>query len=766
MEIIFLIFISLLFVVNGTLANPGTIDNFYPFSIKRGYNEVVIFLENDIKIFDVTKTNTGTPIESIFASATPPRIDCISGEEKGGIYFKGYYYTSCQNPDNSKEFKIKVFYGVNTTPVKIFPDTGYYICTKGTIRFFTKTSINEIISVAWIDNIKLNLLEINHQSPSNIQLKDFTIPNIANDIDCLFIKKHQRTVCIYGKYPDDLGKSQCTLGMFEDTNIISNKKSLYFCPDHYTRKMRLSTDAKQNTENSDIFYYYYVDMTNKAFIVPFRLVSQTEIKSINDKIYEVMSNCNINQHSYDIAEDKFLGYDVFICVDSMDPSKIKIQLFKIENDNIMLYGDNPFTYNKAPSGSTLSMINFVVLKKSLNFGFLSYRVNGGNAYYTIINQPTCNNYDNSVPKLSPFTDTNVIFTDNIQNDGYDGVEVILDNKPGFTITPIDGNEVIIHPNIYKNEESDFVEFTFRAKNLYYESEVCTAKIDMIGCHKNCKKCLAEGIKYNDQLCIECKEEEGYYKINNFPSYSDNSKINCCKEGDCPDYFYLNNNQFELCHPSCLACNGDSKNDCITCYNENELKNTKYSNDDRNIIQTLKRNQNVGDNYFDFWENGKKLCEKGDKEHYYFDPETYSYKECYHTCQTCHWGGNSLNHNCVDCKARHYHLGESSSCLTEEEAGNDYFINNEDGNEKLEKCSKSCYKCKSSNNKCKKCASGYHPKCVSEEEELYECLESKPDHYYLDSTCYRECDSNCEKCDKGPEGDTKNCLSCDDEAGFF
>ena len=455
MEIIFLIFISLLFVVIGILNNPDIIDNSYsfPFSIKRGYNEVVIFLENDIKIFDVTKTNTGTPIESIFASATPPRIDCISGEEKGGIYFKGYYYTSCQNPDNSNEFKIKVFYGDNPTPVKIFPETTHYSFTKGTIRFFKKTSIDELISVAWIDNIKLKLLEINYQSPSNIQPKYFTINNIANDIDCLFINKHQRTVCIYGKYPDDLGKSQCTLGIFEDTDIISNRKNLGFCPDHYTHKIRLSPDAKQNPENSDIFYYYYVDLINRAFIVPVRLVSQTEIKSINDKIYLVMENCYANQHSYDIAEDKFLGYEVFICVDKDDQSRIKIHLFKIENDEINFYREkeNPFIY-KAPSGSILSMINFIVLKESLNFGFLSYRAEGQNANYTIINQPTCEYYNinKSVAKLYQFRDTIVNFPNNIiKNDNYDGNNVKLDNIPiGFNMLVVGSNQVKIHPNIY------------------------------------------------------------------------------------------------------------------------------------------------------------------------------------------------------------------------------------------------------------------------------------------------------------------------------
>ena len=365
MEIIFLIFISFLFVVNA-LNNPDSIDSSssYPFSIKKGYNEVIIFLDNDIKIFDVTKTSIGEPLYSIFNDSTStPRIDCISGEEKGGVYFKGYYYTSCQNPDNSTEFKIKVFNGDNPTPVKIFPNTSYYSFTKGTIRFFKKTSIDELISVAWIENIQLKLLEINYQSFPDIQPKYFQIPNIANDIDCLFINKHQKTICTFSKYPDYLGKYLCTLGIFEETETISNPKSCLFCPDHYTCKMRLIPDAKQNPENSDIFYYYYVDIINRAFIAQFRLVSQTEIRPINHKIYLVMENCYANQLSYDIAEDKFLGYDVFICVDKDDQSRIKIHLFKIENDEIIFYREK----EKLTSQNVMIIILINQLLNYINF---------------------------------------------------------------------------------------------------------------------------------------------------------------------------------------------------------------------------------------------------------------------------------------------------------------------------------------------------------------------------------------------------------------
>ena len=50
-----------------------------------------------------------------------------------------------------------------------------------------------------------------------------------------------------------------------------------------------------------------------------------------------MINCLQNQNSYDIAEDQFLEYDVFVCVDRIYKKRIKIQLFKIIDNNKIFY---------------------------------------------------------------------------------------------------------------------------------------------------------------------------------------------------------------------------------------------------------------------------------------------------------------------------------------------------------------------------------------------------------------------------------------------
>ena len=165
---------------------------------------------------------------------------------------------------------------------------------------------------------------------------------------------------------------------------------------------------------------------------------------------------------------------------------------------------------------------------------------------------------------------------------------------------------------------------------------------MIGCHQNCKTCLEKGDSFENQKCIECKEEEGYYKIKGFNSISNSSENNCYKEGEKPDCFYFNNTQFEICHFSCLTCKGKKEDDCITCYNDNELK--KNYSIYKNIIGLIKNQTDV--NYYDFEDEGHKLClEEQFKENYYFDE---GFKPCYNTCKTCQKGADSNNHNCRSC----------------------------------------------------------------------------------------------------------------------
>ena len=762
-----LILVSMTLILSITaLNNPDDLLGLNPFSIRKGYNEVVIFLDGKIQIFNVKNTETN-PIND-----PPDSIFCISGEENGGIYLNGFYYTSCLKETDSNYFQIKI-YDTSFMEKKVFPTSGtYYKFTKGTIRFFKIYSTEELIGVVWIDGIVINLIELNFNTQEGEQPKTITKVALARDIDCLYINKHERTVCLFGILSGDEGKYQANVNIFMNTNQTTNLKIINDCTNHHSRKIRLSTDAKTNSSKSDIFYYYYVDTNSDAYIMPLRLKSQSEI-STDITIYKVMSGCDSNQHSYDIAEDKFLGYDVFICVEHHYKKTIKIHLFKIENNEIIFYRkniNNPYIYRKEEeiSNSELSMINFIVLKESLNFGFLSYRVNQNKeAKYTIINQPTCQNFPsgNQNNELKQNQDNTFNFFDYIDNDYYDGVEVsIIPPVPDdIKITVSNNYKVKIKSQDYKKGNGE-IEFNFKANNSYYLSEICTAKIVIKGCYKNCKECNEEGDAFNKQKCLTCKDN--YIEIDNKLNDDNPINKNCCKD-DCPNYFYLDkvDNIYKICDISCLAYKDEISKECKACYNKKELE--KYSNNDIKEIKRIKGERN--DNEYFFWKSEKhdKCIQEGTYSGLYLNETVLSYKECYNSCENCKGDGNELNNNCTECKwdnsnreLQYYHYKNKTSrnCILYDPEKNLYKVE-DDGVHYLAECSPLCKTCNEfGDNNCISCIDGYYPICDKSKSKCYNLLPNS--NFYFDpKKCYKQCDDSCKKCDKGPEGDIKNCNDC-------
>jgi len=608
----------------------GTLATSYPFSIKKGYDEVIIFMGNLITIYKPNNINDN----SIY--------DCLSGTEKGGLYYNGYYYTSCLVSGATNQFQIKIYDSNFNIRSTISDSTHYFLNEHSTIRFFKVTSEEELVGVAWRDTAGFHLLYLKGIEESS--RGDFTLTGLARDMDCLYIRKHQRTICVFGQNSVENGISKivCSANIFDGTIKKSDYKVLNTaCTSHHSRKIRGYTNIINDPDNSDFFYYYYVDTNNDAYVMVTRLKSQVEFET--GGIYKVMTLCDSFQYNYDIAEDKFLGYDVFICL-NFDKIRIKVQLFKIENNQIIFYNGNVNTPSYTfydDTNSQYSMINFVVLKETLNFGFLSYRVEGNNqAKFTVFNQPTCIPFptaeqeNDDVNKLSLFgkSPSPVDFTDNIYNDGFNGAEIIIVNMNSRIKVTVDNKVKVVFESIdYVDDVDDEIEFTFKVKNDYFESDICTGKVYIFGCYKNCKTCSSEQTDFKEQECITCRE--GYYKIKDFPTLGYDK--NCCKESlDCPDYFYFKDNQFEICDNSCLTCKNISTN-CQTCYNEIELN--KYSQDEQDIITTLKH---TSPNYY--WEDeSHKKCITGEISRHYPNITLMSYKPCYESCETCNGDPNSL-----------------------------------------------------------------------------------------------------------------------------
>ena len=766
-----------LFLKISTLDNPGDLEEDYPFSLKKGYNEAVLFMKNSIKIFNVSNTissNTNPisyilPNHEIDSSQPAYTFNCNSGEEKGGIYFKSYYYTSCLTSTNSFDI---ITYKYGDFDVTTITSLDFTFST-GSIRFFRKSSTEELVGVAWLDTNKFNIYQLNENGIINSYSKSYSIgSNIGRDIDCLYINKHQRIICIFS-YKDNDNQHSCQVNIFSgsEANFESNTKTLEGCVDHLSRKIRGNTD---NNENSDIFYYYFVGTDNNAYIMPLRLRTPNIIEKIDSNYeyrYMVLKGCDQRQGSFDFAEDKFLGYNVFSCVENQYSTRIKIQLFKIENGEIIFSNgdiDNPFIYTD-DSGSEISMINFVVLKESLSFGFLSYKISSLNkAKYTIINKPTCININiDQSQNLFQFGSKTINFDDHIKNDNYVGVEVnIVDYNPGLSITISTDTGTTI--GFGKIKSVDYItgelEFHFKAKNNYYESELCTGKVYVNECFENCKKCKAKGSNFFDQKCKECKE--GFYEMEPFTTSSP-STISCCKENvDCPGYLYLNNNKFSICPSQCLNCTGGLDNSCITCFNKKELRN--YSINEQIKIKAIKDPNSENVEYF--WENESHQNCISSKNRFYLNEETLTFMPCYESCKVCEKGGDSHNHNCKKCltTSGYYHfLNETSSnCYKQEEVEHNYYLYQDSGaNEQkhyFKKCNSACYSC-SNGNECTDCPTGTYKYCpytgYLPTKPLCYTIQLEEEFIDINNNCIGICDPDCKTCDGSRDSISANCLSC-------
>ena len=758
----FLINIPLFLSIN----NPDALGSNYPFSVKKDNNDnnkAVIFMNNEIKIFDVSQLLTNTnPLSQPYTSS----ITCRSLEEKGGIFFNNYYYTSCLHPSNNNQFQIKKYSSTfNMAYTYTYPSvSNYYSFSSGTIRFFKKVVSPELIGVAWVNNGEFNIVRI---SQTDFKYNHYPVNHMARDVDCLFITSRNRLVCLFGIETN--GKYDCSVNIFtydedEENFFVSNFKIWYVCSNHQSRKVRGDTDNPYG--NSDLFYYYYVDTENNAYIVPMRLTNTVTIDI--GPVLKVISGCDENQHSFDMAEDKFMGYNVFVCVEYRFKKRIKIQLFKIENNQIIFYEnrnvDNPYEF-KEGDDSEISMINFNVLKDSLNFGLLTYKSISNGGRYTIFNQPSCSDYSGPTSEdLFQNKDIEISFNSVILNDNYDGASIeIVETNPGMeVIVQGDGTTIKFTSIDYITGE---LIFFFKVKNAFYESDICKATIYVNNCYSNCKTCSMAGIDFFTQNCEGCKNNN--YPINNFPF---DNYDNCCEKDHCPSYLYFNTNinKYEICNIACLECNGDQNTNCISCYNLRELN--KYSDLEKNYINNIKHGPTT--NYY-YWENIEhKKCVNRDNDLYiYLDIDTSTYKDCYHSCEKCNGEGDSSNHNCIRCYESngyfHYENINSENCFKQEEVPHNYYLENSDNIGDEIKfwtiCHSLCYSCIGANqNDCKSCITGAYPKCEDKDENSFECYNSIPNNDYFFNTednCYEKCDPNCKTCDKGRRGSTNNCLSC-------
>ena len=126
---------------------------------------------------------------------------------------------------------------------------------------------------------------------------------------------------------------------------------------------------------------------------------------------------------------------------------------------------------------------------------------------------------------------------------------------------VDGNCICI--NYYNYEKTECISII---PDGYYNNNHTGKTIDK--CPSKCSNCSYDSIVVNNDLCVSCNINGGYFPKEDDP-HNINSFYECYQENQ--TYYYLdhNSNIFKHCYSSCKTCSGvgnDEHNLCIECNN--------------------------------------------------------------------------------------------------------------------------------------------------------------------------------------------------------
>ena len=209
-------------------------------------------------------------------------------------------------------------------------------------------------------------------------------------------------------------------------------------------------------------------------------------------------------------------------------------------------------------------------------------------------------------------------------------------------------EIIIEKEKEKEEET--------VKETTIQKEMETTIISLFDCSNLTKCSLCNEESFNQNMCIKCNNELGYYYLNKNPNAINHNKyINCVNEETKPLNFYFNqiNQDFEICYTTCETCKffgNEEINNCTSCDEEIYTKNReeenstncvvkcKYYITDTNIRQCIKE---CPEDYNLFIEEVNKCIDDCKKDREY----KYRYNgKCYKSCPN-----NTFDDNDYICK---------------------------------------------------------------------------------------------------------------------
>jgi len=361
---------------------------------------------------------------------------------------------------------------------------------------------------------------------------------------------------------------------------------------------------------------------------------------------------------------------------------------------------------------------------------------------------------------------------------------------------------------YLKQENNNIEIFYKC---YRTCELCEKGLENDINNKeihNCQKCIENTYQLKDN-CENCEEFSNLYNVN------PNNKN--CYGNEMISYGYnLINNYWTICYINCETCSGkpiyDESNNIINqncikcnkglhliynsgnCENDSILENGYYFDDNDLKYHKCDIQCKTCEKYSTSSDPKCLLC--NELQEYYpasNKPISHCYNKntiepeytlikivdsengkihkkwiiCYSTCLLCFSTGDSLEHNCLTCKSRHYFIYNSTNCITNEYALENSFYFNLTYNKYI-KCDQACLNCndgpKDGNTNCIKCneENGYYQINGNSSSSCYN-NNTIGDGYYLDKLekpyKWSQCYEYCATCDFKGSKNNMHCNSC-------
>ena len=271
----------------------------------------------------------------------------------------------------------------------------------------------------------------------------------------------------------------------------------------------------------------------------------------------------------------------------------------------------------------------------------------------------------------------------------------------------------------------------------------TEKKTIDKCKPKCKTCTLDS--HNNNLCTDCNEENGYYKIEEDEI---NTQIECYNI--IPEGYYLDKDDLKLkkCYKACKNCTSLGSVEeqlCTECYEDFTLNGT-------NCYEICP--------YFYYFDSSKEyFCTSDDQCPIERSKLIVDKNECVEECINEY--KFEFDNKCyLECPQNSYYNYEQTNCIDKIPEG--YYLND---TQTIDKCDSKCKECDINSvfdNVCISCNNslGFYKK----EDDLginqyYDCFTGEQNGYYFLDNEYKRCYKTCKKCDELGEIKNNKCTEC-------